>query len=302
MKDELESYFGPVEDENNNTNYIPPDYSDEVKEDSDSDSDFDEDVTEEDEGILETLEDEKHNKPEEPRKEMISTPFSDSGSGGPWSNSGNSSSSTPWSQQQNSGSSIWGNSRPSWGSGNSSPSWGSSFGGGSVAGGNQKQEIPRQKKVIFCDFLDCMMETYQSQGQPGLKPREIYDLKPRFNVWEKLAAFNPEKVFAIIPPNNLNTSNGSDGWQVTLAYWCCCLSAFLNIPYTNCQILSQTEIGQPKEYAILQAIQMHRIVRTDAVYVGIYSGVSGQSDKDILAARACEIDYIDLNTLLNSMI
>lgn len=292
---DIESFFGPVE-ENENTNYIPPDYSDENVED---DSDFDEDTTDEDEGILETIEDEKH-KTEE-RKEMISTPFSsDSGSGSSqWGNSGNSSNpGSPWSQQ-NSSSSIWQQStRPSWGSSNS-PSWGSSF--GSIQN-NQKQEIPRKKKVVFCDFLDCMVETYQSNGLPGLKPRDIYDLKPRFNVWEKLAAFNPEKIFAMIPPNTLSTTNGSDGWQVTLAYWCSCLSAFLNIPYTNCQVLSQTIIGQPKEYAIIQTLQTHRIARPDAVYVGIYSGVCGQSDRDINAARISEIDYIDLNTLLNSMI
>lgn len=291
---EVESYFGPIE-ENGKTNYIPPDYSDEVE--IPVEEGFDDDPTDEDEGIIETVLDQKHNEKHEERKEMI-TPFSESGSSAWGSAGGNSGSTSPWSQQ-NSGSS-WGQSRPSWGSGGTTPSWGSSF--GSTPSGNQRQEIPRQKQVIFCDFLDCMVETYQSNGLPGLKPRDIYDLKPRFNVWEKLSAFNPQKIFALVPPNTLNTVNGSDGWQVTLTYWCSCLSAFLGLPYTRCQILSQTIIGQPKEYAIMQALEINRISRIDAVYVGIYSGVSGQSDRDIVAARACEIDYIDLNTLLNSMI
>lgn len=296
---EIESYFGPIE-ENENTNYIPPDYSDEGKVEEEE-SDFDDDPTEEDEGILDTIENEIHNeetKPE-PRKEMINTPFSDSSGSSSWGNSGSQTTpSSPWSQQ-NSGSSIWQQNRPSWGS--SSPSWGSSF-GGLGTGGNQKEQIPRQKKVVFCDFLDCMMETYQSNGLPGLRPRGLYDLKPRFNVWEKLMAFNPQKIFALIPPNTINTINGSSGWDVTLAYWCCALSDFLGIPFTNCQVLSQSQVGQPKELAILQAIQQYSIPKTDIVYVGIYSGVSGQSDRDISAARVCEIDYIDLNTLLNSMI
>lgn len=289
----IESYFGPIETEGE-TNYIPPDYSDETT--IEVEEGFDDSPTDEDEGVIETILDKKHNEKEE-RKEMISTPFSDSGSS-PWGNSGSSGGSTsPWSQQQNSGSSAWQQNRPSWGS--SSPSWGSSFGS---TPSNQKQEIPRTKKVIFCDFLDCLVETYQSNGLPGLRPRDIYDLKPRFNVWEKLAAFNPQHIFAIIPPNAISAVNGNDGWNVALMYWCRCLSAFLNIPYMSCQILSQTVIGQPKEYAILQALELNRISRVDSVYVGIYSGVSGQSDKDIIAARACEIDYIDLNTLLNSMI
>jgi hypothetical protein len=289
---EVESYFGPIE-ENGNTNYIPPDYSDEGKVEEEE-TDFDDDPTEEDEGILEAIENEIRNeetKPE-PRKEMISTPFSEPSGSSPWGNSGSSNTpSSPWSQQ-NSGSSIWQQNRPS---------WGSSF-GGSGTGGNQKEQIPRQKKVVFCDFLDCMMETYQSNGLPGLRPRGLYDLKPRFNVWEKLMAFNPQQIFALIPPNTINTINGSSGWDVTLAYWCCALSDFLGIPFTNCQVLSQSQVGQPKELAILQAIQQYSIPKADIVYVGIYSGVSGQSDRDISAARACDVDYIDLNTLLNSMI
>ena len=144
---EVESYFGPIE-ENGNTNYIPPDYSDEGKVEEEE-TDFDDDPTEEDEGILEAIENEIRNeetKPE-PRKEMISTPFSESSGSSPWGSSGSSSTpSSPWSQQ-NSGSSIWQQNRPSWGS--SSPSWGSSF-GGSGTGGNQKEQIPRQKKVVFC--------------------------------------------------------------------------------------------------------------------------------------------------------
>ena len=286
----VESYFGPVEDDGK-VNYIPPDYSGELE----TEEGFDDDPTDEDEGIIETKIDEEENKEEsEPRKEMV-TPFSESGSS-PWGG-GSSTPSSPWSQ--GSGSSIWQQQRPSWGN-NSTPSWGSGFGSSGASG--QKQEIPRQKKVVFCDFLDCLVETYQSQGQPGLKPRGIYDLKPRFNVWEKISAFNPEKVFALVPPNILSTTNGSDGWQVTLAYWCCSLGDFLGIPFTNCQILSQTIIGQPKEYAIIQALQTNHILRPDAVYVGIYSGVAGQSDKDLQAARVSEIDYIDLNTLLNSMV
>ena len=292
---EVENYFGPIETKEE-INYIPPDYSDEEIHVEDNSDDFDDSTTEEDEGIIESILDKQHNEQEE-RKEMISTPFSDSGSTSPWGNSsGNNGSNSPWSQQ-NSGSSIW-QQRPTWGS--STPNWGNSF--GSNVSGNQKQEIPRTKKIIFCDFLDCLVETYQSNGLPGLKPRDIYDLKPRFNVWEKLAAFNPQRIFAIIPPNTLSTTNGSDGWSIALTYYCCCLSAFLNIPFVNCQILAQSEIGQPKQYAILQAMQINGISRVDSVYVGIYSGISGQSDKDISAARACEIDYIDLNTLLNSMI
>ena len=279
--------------------YIPPDYESPPDDDPDNNSDNDvdeinDDTADEDEGKTEAIID----KIEEEKK-VVTTPTFGGGSSTPQP-------STPWGTPSfGSGgttSSPFGGSSNPWGSNNKPSIWGTP-GGGTTWGGqnnNQKEQINREKKIIFCDFLDCIVETLDSQGRPGYLPRDIYDLKPRFEVWSKIQAFNPEIVYSLIPINLIPNTNGAEGWIKTLEYFCCSLSAFLRVPYTNCKILAQTAIGQPKE-ELINSILGQGINRNDAIYIGIYSGLAGQSNRDLLAAERCHIDYVDLGVLLNNM-
>lgn len=279
--------------------YIPPDYGSPPDDDPDNDGDSEVDeisdeAVEEDEGKAEAIID----KIEEEKK-VVTAPTFGGGNSTPQP-------STPWGTPSfGSGgttSSPFGGSSTPWGGNNKPSIWGTP-GGGSTWGGqnnSQKEQINREKKVIFCDFLDCVVETLDSQGRPGYLPRDIYDLKPRFEVWSKIQAFNPEIVYSLIPINLIPNTNGAEGWIKTLEYFCCSLSAFLRVPYTNCKILAQTAIGQPKE-ELINSILSQGVNRRDAIYVGIYSGLAGQSNRDLLAAERCQIDYVDLGVLLNNM-
>lgn len=288
--------------------YIPPSY--EPDDDREIGEVFDESLDEEesevDEGKVETTLDERQNEEKDNNtKPSNSTTMSSSvfgqpstaptgNTGGgfgsaPFTPSFGGGSSSPWQQRQ--GSSIW-----------NTPGNGGSIWGGGSSGNSQKEPINRDKQIIFCDFLDCIVETYDSQGRPGYLPRDIYDLKPRFEVWQKLAAFNPKQIYAMIPVNLIPNTNGDESWIKTLEYFCCSLSAFLQLPPGSCRILAQTLIGQPKED--LMASILHSglpIQLKDAIYIGIYSGLAGQSNKDQVAAIRCGIDYLDLGMLLNNM-
>lgn len=293
-------------------NYIPPDYSDELIMGSVGkkldDVEIEDSITTEDEGANETILDNNigtENTTTEKTNNLNNN----------FNNMGNFGESSP----------SWGNSSPSWG--NNSPSWGQStgvpfwqtqkqtpgWGGFSGIGGTpsswgntgttQRLEINRNKKIIFCDFLDVLVATWDQNGRPGLPPRDIYDLRPRFEVWDKIAAFNPERVFAVVQKNLINTTNGPIGWELTLSYYCHSLSSYLKIPYTNCQIFAQNIIGQPREEILNLLINNpnNPIKKEDVVYIGLYSGNNGQSDRDIHAARVTEIDYVDLGQLLTNM-
>ena len=287
--------------------YIPPNYEDEDREIGEVfDEALDEEETEVDEGKIETNLDEQENNDEKPTEDKPTknntmsnsvfgqpntTPSGNSGGGfgsAPFTPSFGGGSSSPWQQRQQSS---------PWGTGNTGGSiWGS---GGN---NNQKEPINRDKQVIFCDFLDCIVETYDSQGRPGYIPRDIYDLKPRFEVWQKLAAFNPKQIYAMIPVNLMPNTNGDESWIKTLEYFCCSLSAFLQIPPGSCRILAQTLIGQPKEDLISSILHSGMpIGLNDVIYIGIYSGLAGQSNRDQVAAQRCGIDYLDLGILLNNM-
>lgn len=225
-----------------------------------------------------------------------------------------------WGSSNNQSQSSWGNTATpgsSWGNTsqqqfpwqrNPSPSWGttsgSSWGGGYSSpqnnswSNNEKREINRQKKVIFCDVLDCLIETFQSNGKPGLLPRGIYDVRLRFEVWDKLACFNPEKIYAIIPGSLLSSSNGSDSWRVLLDYIICALSEYLRVPYTSCQIIIQSQLGQTKDIIIGSVLKGLTYKKEDIIQIGLNSGLYGQSDRDLLAAEKLRIDYLDLGQLI----
>ena len=143
------------------------------------------------------------------------------------------------------------------------------------------------------------METYQSDGRPGFLPRAVYDLKPRFEVWTKIGAFNPSYVFGIVQKEFLNDINGIEGWSMVLESWCCCLSSFLRKQYGCAQILMSTSIYQPKEWVISNALS--NLKKEECIYIGLQSGLCNQSNQDLVTAQKCGIDYVDLNQLLNNM-
>ena len=69
------------------------------------------------------------------------------------------------------------------------------------------------------------------------------------------------------------------------------------------EVIGTIKDWKPKE-DLINSILMGgptRVEAKDAIYVGIYSGLAGQSNRDQLAATNCGIDYIDLGILLNNM-
>lgn len=286
---------------NDGKTYLSPDYNDD---EDDDDDDFDEDIDEE--GEDEIIENYLDNNQEKSNTTM-STPFGNSpgssnwGSGttvqwgsntqnnSPWSNQVNNQQSAPWGMNGSNNSwqkptgGLWGNSN-GW---NTSNNW----------SGGEKKSIDRSKRIIFCDVLDCLVETYQSNGRPGLLPRGIYDIKFRFDVWDKISCFNPEKIFAMVPRSLIN-SNNSTSWKVFLEYIVCSVSEYLRSPYQVCQILLQTEIGQPKEDMMMEVLR--GLDKEKIIQIGVNSGLYGQNNRDQIAAMKCGIDYIDLSTFMNS--
>lgn len=278
--------------------YLPPDYEDDDDEDLD---DYDEDIDEDgEEEAIENYLDNNQSK----NNSTMTTPFGNTTT--PWgsnpsqtptwgSNSNNTS--NPWSNNNNNSPGFWGNNsnnpwqKPNWGSGGWNNSSGSNWNIG------EKKSIDRNKRIIFCDILDCLVETYQSNGKPGLLPRGIYDIKFRFDVWDKLACFNPEKIFAMVPRSLLNSSN-EVSWKALLEYVVCSLSEYLRAPYHVCQVLLQTEIGQPKENMMMQVLD--DLDKNKIIQIGVNSGLYGQNNRDQVAANICGIDYIDLSTFMNS--
>lgn len=282
--------------------YLRPNYSEEPLYDSgddyDDDDDEDEDYNDYDEGEEETkmenyfTEQEKLNE-----RIMTQSPFSQWGN----NNQQNNNQQVPWNQPSTQWQPTypsWNQPRPTWGNSGSSwtPNNNNSWGFNSNQQSNKK-EIDRQKKIIFCDVLDCLIETWQSNGKPGLLPRGIYDVRLKFEVWDKIACFNPEKVYGIIPRNLILSSNGSDSWRVLLDYVICSLSEYLRVPYNCCTILAQREFSLSKD-VIMKTIIENQLNKKDIIQIGLDSGLTGQSNRDLISSKSIGIDYIDLGQLM----
>lgn len=274
--------------------FIPPDYSGLGEEELQFDADLSGDDDDDGDDDLEDIEESEHEKiveEFEENKMSFGSGFGSPSSPKPTWGSG-------WGETNKQENNWWGSNNTQ--QSNNGGWWNT---GGNGWGGQKpnQNEVPinREKRVIFIDFLDGLMETYQSNGQPGFLPRAVYDLKPRFEVWTKLAAFNPSYVFGIIQKEFLNDINGIDGWSMVLESWCCCLSSFLRKQYGCAQILMSTSIYQPKEWVISNVLENLR--KEDCIYIGLQSGLYNQSNQDLVTAQKCGIDYVDLNQLLNNM-
>lgn len=282
---------------------LSPDYSDFDEDDIDDFPDDEEDleiekILDEQSGLIEELdtrleiEDEKEKRREE---SIMSSPFPSS-TGSQWNKA-------PWEQSKPS-------QQSGWGSGSSSPfgSSGSGWQGGSPWNNQPKTSTPPvasttvghvSKKAVVCDVLDCLYESWESGGRPNILPRGIFDLKPKFDVWDKIASFNPQRLYIIFPAAELIPSLGSDrsALQVTLDYVSQSVSTYLRIPRENCVVLQQMRQFLPKEKTLACAVRDWKN-KEDLVYVGVHSGRWGLSSRDIEAARNIGISYIDIFNLL----
>jgi hypothetical protein len=272
---------------------LPPDYSDEFpREDDDFESlsEMDEDeerierlLEEQERGIQEELEEEH-----EARKVAMSiNPFSQNNNTAPW-NSG-SANKLPWESNSQ---------------GNSAPAWGTRTWGTTLTPQTTQQEVKNttcpidRKRIVVCDLLDCLYESWESNGRPNIMPRAVFDLKPKFDVWDKIASFAPIKIYVIFPAPELVPSLGNkSSSEAMLEYVAHSITTYLRIPRASCTVLKQMREGLPKERTLMSAVNDYGNVK-DMVYVGTHTGRWGLSRRDIDAAKYCGIDYIDMYELL----
>lgn len=294
--------------------YLPPDYSEyprEEDEDLDDDDieDYDDEEEEENEDLrIEKMLDEQSKYNEDlarsesielkraEEREMADTPF---GSSQPWktgSSNNNSSAgeAAPWEKpaQQSTGFGSWGSGGSSW----NNTSWGNNSTTQKPAVDYTRND--RVKSILIVDALDCLVESYDSNGKPGILPRSIFDLKPKFDVWERLASFNPRRIYVLFPAIGLVPSIGNtESAKIASEYLAQCIAAYLRIPRDLCSIIHVVD-NAVKEQNISGILSVNSCGRGEVLYVGVRSGRYGLSSEDISAAKKNGIDYMDLYNLL----
>jgi hypothetical protein len=305
--------------EDDKLEFLPPDYSEyprEEDEDLDDEEleDFDDDEDDSEDLRIESLLDKQSKYNEDlarsesieleqaEEREMSNTPFGSSDQ--PWrtgnsnNNNNGASETAPWEKQTQQSTGFggsWGNSGgSSWN--NIGSSWGSPTNNQKPAVDYTKNE--KTKSILIVDALDCLVESYDSNGKPGILPRAIFDLKPKFDVWERLASFNPRRIFVLFPAVGLVPSIGNtESAKVASEYLAQCIAAYLRIPRDLCSIIHVKD-NAVKEQNISGIVSFNKCDRNSILYVGVRSGRFGLSSEDISAAKKNGIDYMDLYNLL----
>lgn len=284
--------------------YLPPDYSelsnpneeDELLEDLDDDEDDLDDI---DEGAEENYIEQVERGQERFNREILTSNNNYNMSDQPWKSfSSSNENKAPWEKSQpqptNNFGSSWGNSR--WG--NNSSSWGSGF--NSL---NQQQSVDysinsKTKTILVVNALDCIVESYDSNGKPGIIPRSIFDLKPRFDVWDRISSFNPSFVYMLFPANGIVPSiDDPEVVEVASRYLSLCVESYLRIPRHHCTIVKES-LGTNKLNNIILLLGPN-MKTDDILYLGVRSGRYGLSSEDKDAAALVSIDYMDLYNLLS---
>lgn len=168
--------------------------------------------------------------------------------------------------------------------------------------GQGVSERPKErKKAVIVDLLDCLYESWDSGGKPGVIPRAMFDLKPKFEAWDKVASFAPEKVYVIFPADEILPSLGDQMCiKATIEYIQRCLGTYFRLDARRgiC-FLRQMKKWVGKERVIHSVVDDWKTVK-EIVYIGTNTGRWGLSSRDIDAAHHEGIDYIDLYNLLDN--
>lgn len=305
------------ENEELERSYIPPDYSEAAKkeegeEEDDDDIEIDDDIEDDEddpadeEEILEIREKLPETSPGTelpPQKpsfnpQPYNNPYNQQNQQKPMSGWNVGSGGSPWSGQPSGGSS-W---QPKPIGGGWNPGGGNSGGGWRPAGTttvptSQMLSLDRNKRVILCDVLDCLICTLEGPQKVGLVPRDIWDVQLRLDVFSSLRRFSYlERIYAMIPKDLITNSASSENWITLLNWVACSLATFIRVPNQAVQILTQSFIAQPKVDMISSVIK--GIPTESIVYIGTQSGFAGQSSVDLDAATSLNVEYIDLQNFL----
>lgn len=324
--------FSKESEEERRREFLAPDYSEASKREEDDEEDPDEIGITDDDDDLDDIDDIEDDDPEEEEKvlEIRETlpeveddlPFGSATSSPKPINPSPKPFIQPQQQQRmangistwpsGGGSSFWNqqnqNQQSPWGQGGNNNPWGRSSGGWQPSGNpgsswgqgatNQQAEIlNRQKKVIICDVLDCLICTQDGVQRLGIIPRDIWDIMPRFDVWMALRRFGYiERIYALIPKSLMSNNDDYEDWIATLNWLSRALARFLRIDKNCVQIITPAYISQPKKEVVDSVLR--ELPKDEMVYIGTQSGYQGQSSIDVDCAESLGIDYIDLGRFL----
>ena len=177
----------------------------------------------------------------------------------------------------------------------------------------RKIDVPRNCRILFCEMDDVLVapKWYSPNGGDeiyGLDPRGVYDLVPKFPVWDVIRQMSPEYVFII---SNQPEEPGTIACQEKerfIADLESQLARFLRLPGERCRSfikfgLARTKYTKPHTGLLTEALRsvpgINKRFSRDQIYMmGAQSGGLGESDVDLRTAQNFGIQYIPVRGIM----
>ncbi len=177
----------------------------------------------------------------------------------------------------------------------------------------RKIQVPRNCRILFCELNDVLVgpKWFSPEGGEeifGLDPRGIYDLAPKYPVWDVIRQMNPEYVFIITnQPAELGTIEAQEMGEFIMET-ANQLARFLRLPSDRCRSfvkfgLGRNKFTKPNTGLLTEALRtirdINRRFTRDQIYMmGAQSGNLGESDVDIKTAENFGIQYIPVRGIV----
>jgi len=162
-------------------------------------------------------------------------------------------------------------------------------------------------EIIFSDLDDTLIETYTGETFP----KGVWDVKIKFDVWEKIKLLNPKYFFICTNQGGIGQFVNKDNYENKLNYIISCLEEYLNCKVDGIYCPSKSKddpnrkpnIGMAKH--CLEAYNLKKgedFELSDCLMIGDASGKPGDfSDSDKKFAENLKIDYVDVDDLLGNI-
>ena len=163
----------------------------------------------------------------------------------------------------------------------------------------------KNKKVIFCDLDDTLIETISGQTFP----KGIWDMKIKFDVLDAIKKLNPE--YILIASNQGGIENGfvdNYNFDVKLDYISIAICEYCNCKCYSlyCPTNDKSDPYRKPHTGMLEELLKKYVgddfdgIKPKSLMIGDASGKDGQfSDSDKKTAENFGIDYMDVDDFIN---
>ena len=161
------------------------------------------------------------------------------------------------------------------------------------------------QKILFADLDGTLIETYTGKQFP----QGIWDMKFKFDVWDKIKEMSPDYLFIVTNQGGIGRFVSEEDFEAKLDYVTAAIkhyiknNTFLAADAIYCPSIEKDDPLRKPNPGMLEYLynryELNKYSKTEMCMIGDASGLPGNfSDSDKKTAENFGIKYIDVNDFL----